>query len=109
MEERRATPIRRGLRMLGNGERRPLGARLGEGEERRQSVRRCPSRMPRVDENLGVGREGGHLFQHLFEGMIIERGRNGDDGRHVAAGSQDGDWRRISLSWVPLGWDAAAE
>ena len=69
--------------LLGYREGRALGARLREGEQRREAVGRRPARVARVDEDLGVGREGSHLLQHLFERLVVERGRNGDDVGHV--------------------------
>src|SRR3954466_15150824 len=38
--------------------------------------------MARVHDELRVGRYRRQLLHHLLEGMVVERGRNGDDAGH---------------------------
>ena len=61
-ERMRARPVRGRLLGLGRVERRALRARLRERKQRREPVRRRPPRMPRVDEDLLVGRQRRELL-----------------------------------------------
>ena len=80
-------PVGRGLLEVGDRERHPLRTRLRERQERHQAIRRRPAHVSRVDQNLRVCREWCQLPQNVLERLVIERGRNIDDGGHLRLNS----------------------
>src|SRR5919108_2911254 len=78
----RARPIRRGFLPFRRVQRRPLGARLSQAQERGEPIRRGPAGVTRVNEHTLVRRQRSDLLQHRLECAIVQRWRNVYDSRH---------------------------
>src|SRR5206468_2719311 len=70
-KESRARPVRRSLVQLGYGERRHFCACLREGKECRESERRRPAYVTRIEQHFRIARYPRQLTQDLVEGVIV--------------------------------------
>jgi hypothetical protein len=72
LEKARTAPVRRSVIVFRNGESWAFEARLRDGQQRGEPVRRCPSRVTRVDNDFFIRRKNGELIEDLLESLVVE-------------------------------------
>src|SRR5688500_11869753 len=72
LEEARPAPVRGGVVVLRDGERRALQPRLRDREQRGEAVGRRPPGAACVEQDFRVGRNARKLVENLLEGIIVE-------------------------------------